>query len=1231
MSIGLVDWNGLGMPLLNWIFGPLPLISTNESERTAQETWAVNEARYQAQKVVDNPTEGGILGRHGQYGGMRMLWQMYYATQQIYPELLQAGNLVLEMHRDGLNGFDPNWFDVNHMIAYINGGPNTFVINPFNNPNGEGFAAFSIINPALEAAAVRKTRDIVQYYGAQCWYFLGLRNYDGGEGAREGGVTTRWLFCDYLLRGPSATTSMFYDGAPHTHTTTQLLADGLNNAFSKVPPDRPGFAWDFDGGLPGGHNDKLYIGNKNLGGSHSQGLCRLDRYFKAQNTPDARIWTELKKFLDWLDLGVAPMIGQITSNPGSALQTGGTQWVPGVGQYATRNWRGSWRYYYYHNPNAYSLPNANGVHPDTETLLAGHLMSTYAWAYATETDTTARTRYRARVSEAADGSIRWTLDNGGNPPHVIDPRTWTEGMETWLEAHGLLAEADGEGPIEPPVQDMDVVPLDPAVNALITVTIVNGPGQLGDWVTLAPVGSPLTTYLPSWKYLANNSQAFPSSTPTDGVVTIQAPATPGTFEMRFLRNDLFELAPGFTPVLVLVGGGGSTFQATITRTGQPEDTYTVTVACSPPEEYRVQWFVNNQPYPTAIAGPLFKGSGQRFFRNPSGRALFLTGSHNWNSISEWGLAPGNPANPPPVFDWSGFLTRLLDEGHTATRLWLLGDFVGSITAARVLFPWARSSTPGSVNGGNKYDLNIFDSTYFSRLRDRVVEATSNGITCIIVFFNGWDSQFGTTKNIWHASENTIIDGDPNGNGLTEETYNLTTQPAGLLNIQKAYIHKVVDTLNDIDNIIWEPNNEGGGFSQGWHENIIADLRAYEASKPKQHPIIASYLYSGGTNSQLWNFNVEAVAPGPLAAAGVSPDGSTDYTNNPPASSGAKVVITDTDHIYGVGGNEADVWRNFCRAISTIYMDPLIDQEPFPLPWNSNPPNLQYQRARDAMGLTALMAQRLRTDLNAMLPQAQGTATPCNTGFCMFKAGDIAEVVAYRPAGGPNPVTVDLSSVGSGVTVSYVWEHPFTRVVGGSGTVQGGAVRSFVPPDASDWVLFTRRLDLPYSLFGMTDTTPTQGNLGIGVFTVRADIYEVTGESLLGSRELTIVNAPPNGLIIWPPGGYVFKPASPIHDPQDFLILQPQGPGIDGVQFRIRPAFGGAQVNIGAEVTTPDVNGNFRHDPFVHTVYTDGSYLIDAVVRSGITTSVSPSVSVGINNTGGGVGQRQGRRLRGRLP
>ncbi len=72
-------------------------------------------------------------------------------------------------------------------------------------------------------------------------------------------------------------------------------------------------------------------------------------------------------------------------------------------------------------------------------------------------------------------------------------------------------------------------------SAPITVDVVNGPGQPGDWVALAAAGAPPGSYV-SWKYL-NDSRTRPLSGLTAATVMLTAPATAGTYQVRLYRND----------------------------------------------------------------------------------------------------------------------------------------------------------------------------------------------------------------------------------------------------------------------------------------------------------------------------------------------------------------------------------------------------------------------------------------------------------------------------------------------------------------------------------------------------------------------------------------------------------------------------------------------------------------------------------------------------------------------
>jgi len=71
--------------------------------------------------------------------------------------------------------------------------------------------------------------------------------------------------------------------------------------------------------------------------------------------------------------------------------------------------------------------------------------------------------------------------------------------------------------------------------ATVTATISNGPGTGGDWVGLFATNDPDATYQ-DWKYL-NGSRTRPATGVTAATVTLTAPTTPGTYELRFFLND----------------------------------------------------------------------------------------------------------------------------------------------------------------------------------------------------------------------------------------------------------------------------------------------------------------------------------------------------------------------------------------------------------------------------------------------------------------------------------------------------------------------------------------------------------------------------------------------------------------------------------------------------------------------------------------------------------------------
>jgi hypothetical protein len=80
-------------------------------------------------------------------------------------------------------------------------------------------------------------------------------------------------------------------------------------------------------------------------------------------------------------------------------------------------------------------------------------------------------------------------------------------------------------PPPPPVLDVDTT----AVNGgdSVAVTLSDGPGNGSDWLALAGVGDPDTTYL-QWRYVGTGV--------TTTTWTVTMPATPGDYEFRLFEN-----------------------------------------------------------------------------------------------------------------------------------------------------------------------------------------------------------------------------------------------------------------------------------------------------------------------------------------------------------------------------------------------------------------------------------------------------------------------------------------------------------------------------------------------------------------------------------------------------------------------------------------------------------------------------------------------------------------------
>jgi hypothetical protein len=426
-------------------------------------------------------------------------------------------------------------------------------------------------------------------------------------------------------------------------------------------------------------------------------------------------------------------------------------------------------------------------------------------------------------------------------------------------------------------------------------------------------------------------------------------------------------------------------------------------------------------------GPLRVDPGNpRYFTDGSGRAIYLTGSHTWDNRQDMGSH---------VFDYSEYLTLLSQWNHNFLRLWVWEQPKGITTSPDPAEPlatlkpelFARTGPGTAADGGLKFDVTKYNQAHFDRLRQRIVDAGNHGIYVSVMLFDGWSvEQKGGGANPWiyhpFNKNNNIngIDGDPNKDQSGRETH--TLQISKVTQVQEAYIRKVIDTVNDLDNVLYEICNECD-TSTDWQNHMIDYIHTYEATKAKQHPV--GFTATSNPNSILLGSNAEWI----------SPNGSDGYSSDPPVNNGTKVIVLDNDHIFGIGGSVNWYWKGFTRGLNLLYMDV----------WDGHfIPGTGSQEIRDNLGYILSYANRM--NLAAMTPRPD----LCSTGYCLANpAANGAEYLVYLPAGGG--VTVNLS--GASGQLSTEWLNPSTGTTTAGGTTNGGAKRSFAAPFSGDAVLY----------------------------------------------------------------------------------------------------------------------------------------------------------------------------------
>ncbi len=211
--------------------------------------------------------------------------------------------------------------------------------------------------------------------------------------------------------------------------------------------------------------------------------------------------------------------------------------------------------------------------------------------------------------------------------------------------------------------------------------------------------------------------------------------------------------------------------------------------------------------------------------------------------------------------------------------------------------------------------------------------------------------------------------------------------------------------------------------------MIDFIHEYEKGKPYQHPVGMTFQFKGGSNETLFESPADWISPNPEGG----------YRDNPPDAAGRKLIITDTDHLWGIGGNHQWVWKSFLRGMNPIFMDPYdckVLKGSYDPEW--------VEPIRKSMGYTLEYANRM--NLIKMVPENN----LASSAYCLAEKGK--EYLVYLPEG--NEVTVNLTDASRDLKVE--WFNPNTGETLKQGKIMGGHVPIMKSPfGADDAVLYLK--------------------------------------------------------------------------------------------------------------------------------------------------------------------------------
>ncbi len=392
----------------------------------------------------------------------------------------------------------------------------------------------------------------------------------------------------------------------------------------------------------------------------------------------------------------------------------------------------------------------------------------------------------------------------------------------------------------------------------------------------------------------------------------------------------------------------------------------------------------------------------RYFTDGSGRAIYLGGHQMFVDLQDNSFNKEFIRNKERILDWDKYVQFLKTHNFNYLRNWVIwstgsGSMAPVNNAIASPMPYRRVRGHGKAKDGkDKFDLNQFDDVFFQRLRQRCEDLQNNGIYVSIMLFEvygfldgeacGNPKQTLWDGNIFNRANNINgIDTDYDGNGNGIEFF--YTDEEKILQLQRDYVTKVIDTVNHLDNVFYEIANEL--YAPQWQYGLAEFIKSYEKTMPMQHLVFMSA--GGRTRTGAWKQMGAEVAinsPADCFAVAGSWKAGCYKRKDPPVNDYAKPGIVDMDHVSPGSSDVGYVWTAFTRG----YHFDLYDK-PFESPDDEG---TKWDCIRRNVGKTVEYACRL--DLANAVPRSD----LASTGYCLARPG--SQYVVYQPQDGPVTVS-----------------------------------------------------------------------------------------------------------------------------------------------------------------------------------------------------------------------------------